>query len=91
MIRLNVTVTANPEHLSEVIDGLNRMAAESRREKGCIGYDIYQNTVDPFSLIIVETWADQAALDAHGQTPHYKTILPSLRDKMKTELKRFDF
>lgn len=91
MIRLNVTVAADPEHLGEVIDGLNRMAAESQREDGCIGYDIYQSTSDPHRLIIVETWADQAALDAHALTPHYTTILPALKGKMKTELERFEF
>ena len=91
MIRLNVTVTAQPEHVDEVIEGLNRMAAESQKEDGCIGYYIYQNTVAPNELVIVETWRDQAALDAHAKTPHYTGILPPLKDKMQTKLERFEY
>lgn len=90
-IRLNVTVTVNPEFHDEVVEGLNALAAGSRAEEGCIGYEIYQNTIRPDQLIIVETWADQAALDAHGQTPHYTTILPPLADKMSMTLERFEF
>lgn len=91
MIRLNVTVTVYDGHYDEVVDGLNLLAAESQKEDGCIGYDLYRNTVCPDELIIIETWRDQAALDAHGQTPHYKTILPQLQGKMETKLERFEF
>lgn len=91
MIRLNVTVNINPESSDEVIAALNQLAAESRKEEGCIGYEIFRNTIRPDQVIIVETWKDQASLDAHGQTPHYTTILPPLGDKMKMTLERFDF
>jgi quinol monooxygenase YgiN len=91
MIRLNVFVTVAPEYLDEVVASLNELAAASRAEKGCKGYDIFQNTVDPYSLIIVETWADDAALSAHQQTAHYTTILPPLADKMQLSLERFEF
>lgn len=91
MIRLNVTVNVNPENLGEVVEGLNQLAAASRAEDGCVGYEIYQSTILPERLIIVETWESQAALDAHGQTPHYTTILPPLKDKMAMTLERFDF
>ena len=91
MIRLNVFVTTSPENLDEVVAGLNELAAGSRAEEGCIGYDIFQNTIEPTSLIIVETWADDAALTAHQSTPHYTTILPALGDKMTTRLERFGY
>lgn len=91
MIRLNVTVTVYDQYFNEVLDGLNLLAAESQKEDGCIGYDLYRNTVCPDELIIVETWRDQAALDAHALTPHYTAILPQLKDKMETKLERFEF
>lgn len=91
MIRLNVFVTTTPENLAEVVAGLNEVAAASQKEAGCIGYDIFQNTVEPTKLIIVETWESDAALTAHQQTPHYTTILPPLRDKMSMKLERFDY
>ena len=91
MIRLNVFVTTTPENLAEVVTGLNALAAASRAEAGCEGYEIYQSTVEPTRLIIVETWAGDEALSAHQQTPHYTTILPPLGDKMSLKLERFEY
>jgi quinol monooxygenase YgiN len=91
MIRLNVFVETSPENLAEVIEGLNTLAAASRAETGCNGYEIYQSTIEPTKLIIVETWASDAVLSAHQQTPHYTTILPPLGEKMTLTLERFEF
>jgi quinol monooxygenase YgiN len=91
MIRLNVTVTVKSGFSAEVTEALNSLAASSRAEEGCDGYEIYQNTIRPEQMLIVETWQSQAALDAHEQTPHYTTILPRLSDKMQLSLERFEF
>lgn len=90
-IRLNVFVTVHQGAADEVLAGLNAVAAESQKENGCLGYDIFRNTTKPDEVIIVETWANQAALDAHQLTTHYTTILPPLRDKMTMTLERFEF
>jgi quinol monooxygenase YgiN len=91
MIRLNVFVTVAPGHIDEVLAGLNELAAASQKEEGCVAYGIFRNTVKPDELVIVETWAGDAALDAHKQTPHYTAILPPLADKMQMKLERFEF
>jgi len=90
MIRLNVAVQTTAENLPAVVEGLNALAAASRAETGCDGYEIYQSTVEPTRLIIVETWASDEALTAHQQTEHYTTILPALDGKMTLTLERFE-
>jgi quinol monooxygenase YgiN len=91
MIRLNVTVTTTADNLAEVVEGLNALAAASRAEAGCEGYEIYQSTIEPTKLVIIETWAGDEALSAHQKTPHYTTILPPLGEKMTLSLERFEF
>ncbi len=92
MIRLNVFVTTTPEHLAEVVEGLNTLAAASRAESGCKGYEIYQSTIEPTRLFIVETWAGEDALSIHNESEHFTTILPPLMDgKMSLELERFEY
>jgi quinol monooxygenase YgiN len=91
MIRLNVTVTTTADNLAEVVEGLNALAAASRAEAGCEGYEIYQSTIEPTRLMIIETWAGDAALSAHQKTPHYTTILPPLGEKMSLDLQRFEY
>jgi quinol monooxygenase YgiN len=45
---------------------LRRLAETSRTEKGNVRFDILQSTLRPNHFTIVETWQNQAALDAHG-------------------------
>lgn len=92
MIRLNVTVTVvDAERRAEVVDILNRLAEESRKEEGCIGYELFENSIRPEQLIIVETWESGEALAAHAKTPHYTTLLPQTAGLTTTKLERFEF
>ncbi|MEP3047442.1 MAG: putative quinol monooxygenase [Roseibium sp.] len=42
----------------------------TRREPGCITYDLFQNMEDPDSLVFVEKWESREALSAHFEAPH---------------------
>lgn len=91
MIRINVFVTTTPENLAEVVEGLNTLAAASRAETGCEGYEIYQSTIEPTRLMIIETWTGDDVLAAHEKTPHFTTILPALGEKMSIDIQRFEY
>jgi quinol monooxygenase YgiN len=43
----------------------------TRKEAGCLRYELYQNKEDAADLTFVEDWEGDAALDAHMQTPHF--------------------
>jgi quinol monooxygenase YgiN len=91
MIRLNVTVTVEPPKREELLEKLLLLAEGSRAEKGCLGYEIYENSLRREQLFIVETWADDEALRAHGKTAHYTTLLPLIEAKAQLNLERFDY
>ena len=44
--------------------------AATRAEEGCELYVFARDVLDPDTLIISERWRDQAAIDAHFQSPH---------------------
>lgn len=52
----------------------------SRAEKGCINYDMHQVIDDPTIFVWHETWADQAAIDAHGNSEHFKEFSEKVKD-----------
>jgi len=54
--------------------GLEALVAPSRAEDTCTRYDLFA-TEDPNVLLVVEEWADQAALNAHMETPHFKAFV----------------
>lgn len=77
MPNLNVvaTIVAKPDSVDEVRAGLSTLAAASRDEAGCVSYELYESAAAPGTFVTVEAWTDQAALQAHMQTPHLQAAL----------------
>lgn len=71
MVVLAVTWMANPGKASEVADVFRKLEAASRREPGCLLYVVHQHREDPGRFFIYEQYADEAALQAHRQSPHF--------------------
>ena len=44
----------------------------ARREEGNIRFDVLQNVDDPTKFTLYEVYRDQAAVDFHKTTAHYK-------------------
>lgn len=51
-----------------------------RAEKGNLRYDYFFSKDNPETVLLIDSWASQKALDAHHVTPMMKTI-SSLREK----------
>lgn len=61
---------------------LNELAAATRAEEGCLAYDLYESQGAPGTFVTLERWADQAALDAHLQTPHVTAAFAAAGDHL---------
>lgn len=51
---------------------INELAVQSRAEKGCIRYDVFKKTG---AIIIIEAWADDAALEEHKTRKHFTDLV----------------
>ena len=92
MIRINVEITVSQPKRAAVLDNILRLAEKSRQENGCIGYEIYENSTKPQSLLILETWESREALDAHEKTEHFRTLVPITHENAESmEIKKFSF
>jgi quinol monooxygenase YgiN len=65
----------------EMESALREMIERTRGEPGCIRYDLLRSLkgANYTEFVFVEEWESEAALDAHGQTPH----LQGLRGRIK--------
>ena len=63
-------IPAKPEAVAAIREALQMLAAATRAEEGCQGYDLYESAAAPGTFVSLEVWDDQAALDAHLQSPH---------------------
>ena len=80
MIKIVAEMTVKPECLDAFLEAAKELVAQSAAEAGNISYTLNQSLADPHTLAFIETWRDQAAVDIHGATPHFTTILPKLRE-----------
>lgn len=51
-----------------------------RAEKGNLRYEYFQPLDDPETILLIDSWSDQAAIDAHHASP-MMAQLAELRDK----------
>ena len=54
--------------------------AAIRAEAGNLRYEYYQPLGDPETILLIDSWTDQTAIDAHHASPMMATIA-SLREK----------
>jgi len=79
-VRLIVKITAVAGKGSELAQGYKARCAEVMQEPGCEQFEVFQSVVNPDKLLLVERWADQAALDVHAVVNRTRpSILPELR------------
>ena len=71
MIVVAAKFTGKPEHKNEILRLATGMVAPSNGEKGCISYNFYKQEPGENEFLFFEEWENQAALDAHFQTPHF--------------------
>ena len=84
----NMAITVNLRYTGS--DGNARKFAEEmissgtvdaiRAEEGNLRYEYYQSLDDPETILLIDCWASQEAIDAHHATPMMATIA-ALREK----------
>lgn len=65
-------------------------ADKIRGEKGNQRYEYFRPLDDPETILLIDQWTDQAAIDAHHASPMMRTIA-ELREKygLKMKVERF--
>lgn len=69
-VKVVARITARPDRIDELTRILLRLVEETRKEKGCLSYELYQNLDEPNDFTVVEDWASDAAIDSHMVTEH---------------------
>lgn len=78
------TLHARPGQEVALEARMRSMIEATRREAGCIRYDMHRAADDAASLIMVEYWASAEALQAHDDSAHMAALvadLPALVDR----------
>jgi len=72
MIVLAVEWRAHDGSEQEVSQSFLKLQEASRKEPGCLMYIVHQHVADRRRFFIYEQYRDDAAVDAHRNSPHFK-------------------
>lgn len=90
MVVLAVTWMAKITHEAEVAAVFTKLSEESRKEPGCLMYQVHRHKTDPRRFFIYEQYKDDAGLEAHRAAPHFlqyaKKQLPKIADRVEGHL-----
>ncbi len=75
MIVQVVYLEVGEEALPQFVNEAAANAAESRKEPGVIQFDLLRRTDAQNQFMLYEVYKDEAALEAHRQTAHFKRWL----------------
>ena len=64
--------------LAEVQTLAQELISATRREEGCLQYELLQAQKEALHFVMQEAWASQTALEAHFATEHFTRIVPLL-------------
>lgn len=85
-LHLTVHFDIIPGHEDEILAAFRKLAAESRKEPGCVSYFLTQDVDNPQTFTVIERWASVEAFEAHKQMPHFKefgALAQGKRENMK--------
>lgn len=93
MIRLNAFARLEDgARRGELLAAAAELVKLSRKEKGCVAYDFFASETNVRNFMFCETWADDAALQAHAASDHFIRLVAAIEAICgPLKLERFDF
>jgi quinol monooxygenase YgiN len=80
MVRVVAKNFIKPELIAEVEPIFRELLeATHKNDKGCIEYRLYTDPKEQGTFVFIEEWENQAALDSHASSEHYKRLIPKVR------------
>ena len=70
MLTIVASIRAKPEKAELVKSELEKLIPITRKEKGCVQYDLHRNNEDPAHFVFYENWESRDLWKAHMDAPH---------------------
>lgn len=90
MVVLAVTWIAKVGREDQTAELFKKLMEESRKEPGCLLYQVHRHRTEPRRFFIYEQYQDDQALEAHRSAPYFlsyvKRDLPKVADRVEGQL-----
>ncbi len=86
MLTVTAKFTVKEENINKFLKLSEPLIAETRKEAGCIRYELFQDIQNSQIITFIEEWKDAEALKDHENSSHFKSIVPKLSELQLEEI-----
>lgn len=79
-------IVAKKDSVEAVKTELLKLIPPTRKESGCIEYNLHQDNLDPSIFLFYETWQNNASLEHHIGTEHYRAYAKALEGMLEEKV-----
>jgi quinol monooxygenase YgiN len=90
MVVGTLTIPLSPDQRGAVLELLRSIQGPVLAQPGCIACHIYEEQEPEHSIVLVERWESEAALEAHVRSEAYRRVLSALELSAAPPEIRFD-
>lgn len=74
--------TAKPGKQNQLIQAILKLMGPTHKEKGCLRYELNQQSDNPRVITLVEKWSDRETFDQHCARPYTVDYLRNVVPKL---------
>jgi quinol monooxygenase YgiN len=78
MIKVIAKITIKPDMTDDLKNIVPGLVAETRKENGCLSYQLFQDIKVKNVFAMIEEWENQEALDKHMNSKHFQEAIPKI-------------
>jgi len=78
VITVTASFQAKPGEEKALCELLTALVEPTRKEDGCLEYDLHVSSDNPAKFLFHENWVSKAHLDAHAASPQLQALPPKL-------------
>jgi len=78
MVKVIAKFFVKEEKVEEFLKLASVLVEESRKEEGCVSYNLLQDVSNSQILIMVEEWESAKILKTHMASAHFTSIIPKM-------------
>ncbi|MDO0823431.1 putative quinol monooxygenase [Desulfosporosinus nitroreducens] len=86
MIKVIAKLTIKEDKIEELKSIIPELVAETRKEDGCLSYQLFQDVKNKKMLSFVEDWVSNEALQRHMNSKHFQEAMPKIAELQEKEM-----
>jgi len=81
-LKITANILVKPEYKEEVLEALQKIVDETRKEEGNISYELYGNISNNLEYTIIEGWRSKEDIDIHNNSEHFAEFKQAIEGKV---------